>query len=130
MPRSCSLRSASRTGVRLTPSECAISSSGIRSPGANRPSQIASRRLAKTNSLREVLRNASDVAAASLRAFNATILVVGGDAIGVGSRWRLLPVFTAVYSCIQFCQQPRARSWARNGLLAFDRGDQHGAPWQ
>src|SRR5262245_23416564 len=101
MPRSCSLRSASRTGVRLTPSECAISSSGIRSPGANRPSQIASRRLANTNSLREVLRNASDVAAASLRVFNATILLVGCDAIGVGSRCIRFALFTAVYRCIQ-----------------------------
>jgi hypothetical protein len=90
-PRSCRRRSASRTGVRLTPSECAASSSGIRSPGANRPSQIASRRLAKTNSLREVLRSASDVAAESLRVFSATTLLVGCDAIGVGFAFSLGP---------------------------------------
>jgi hypothetical protein len=45
------------------------------------------------------LRNASDVAAASLRVFNATILPVGCDAIGVGSR--CARCFAALYSSIQ-----------------------------
>src|SRR5262245_50249106 len=99
MPRSCSRRSASRTGVRLTPSERAISSSAMRSPGAKRPSQIASRRLANTNSLRDAVRNASAVAALHLRAFSGTTLLWSCDAIG-GESWSISR-FTAVYRCIQ-----------------------------
>src|SRR5882672_1386748 len=97
MPRSCSRRSASRTGVRLTPSARAISSSGIRSPGANLPSQIASRNAANTNSLREVLRSASGVAAVHLRAFGDTVLLASGNAIGVRS-CRALQQYTDVYN--------------------------------
>src|SRR5215470_11254492 len=116
MPRSCSRRSASRTGVRLTPSERAISSSAMRSPGAKRPSQIASRRLANTNSLRDAVRSASAVAAFHLRALSGTTLPVSCDAIG-GESW-FRSCFTAVYRCIQSQNSMMGSDMSRAGAEA------------
>jgi hypothetical protein len=54
-----------------------------------RPDRVA--QAGEDESLREVLRSASDVAAESLRVFSATTLLVGCDVVGVGFAFSLSP---------------------------------------